>query len=84
MNDKVYDLIVKILDSDLSKESKDEIVRFYTLPRNTPVQPMIELPEDDEGLGTIHRPTAKDEQRKLNPRKAQEEDAMSDTLKGRV
>ena len=81
MNQSVYDLVTKILDSDLPRESKDEIVRFYTLPRNTSVVPIIELDEDDEQAGGVHRPTAKDEQRKIHPQQAASEDAMRQTLK---
>lgn len=84
MNDKRYELVFKILESDLSKETKDEIVRFYLLPRNTPVKPPIELPETPDGLGQVKRPSKHDLDRKANPEMAGEEDAMKDTLKGRI
>lgn len=84
MNDQRYQLILKILDSDLPKETKDEIVRFYLLPRNTPVIPFIELPEEPEDLGVVKRPSPHDIDRKNNPQMAAEEDAMKDTLKGRI
>ena len=84
MNEKIYNLLLKILDSDLPRQTKEEIVRFYTLPRNTPVIPPIEQPEESEELGTVSRPSASDEQKKLNPQKAAEQEAMKKTLEGRV
>ena len=83
-NEKIYSLIIAILNSRLSPQSQEEIVRYYLLPRNTPVRPTIELPEDDKDLGTVTRPDAHDEQRKLNPKLAESEDAVKDTLKGRI
>jgi hypothetical protein len=54
INDKKYELVMKILESDLSAKTKDEIVRFYTLPRNTPVKPHIELANvEEKELGAI-------------------------------
>ena len=85
MNDKVYQLIFKVLDSELPKEDKSEIVRFYCLPRNTPVKPMLELPDTEEkDLGPVRQPTAHDLKRKANPEMAQEEDAVKKTLEGRI
>jgi hypothetical protein len=82
MNDKAYELIFKILDSDLPKEDKSEIVRFYLLPRNTAVKPKIELPETPDDLGPVKQPTPHDIKRKKNPEMAGEEDAMKETLDG--
>ena len=84
MNDKIYQLIIKILDSDLLRDTKDEVVRFYTLPRNTPVKPMIEMAEKDIELGVIERPSSHDIQRKNNPKMAESEDAIKETLKDRI
>ena len=84
MNDKRYELVFKVLDSDLSKETKDEIVRFYLLPRNTPVKPPIELPETPDDLGQVKRPSKHDLDRKANPQMAGEEDEVGKILKGRV
>ncbi len=84
MNDQVYNLVLEILKSDLTRESKDEIVRFFLLPRNTPVRPVIEQATEElvEEFGTVHRPTPHTLDRKANPKMAQEEDAMRDTLNG--
>ena len=82
--DKIYQLLIKILDSDLEKSTKTEIVRFYCLPRNTPVKPIIELPETTDDLGPVSQPTQHDLKRKANPKMAGEEDEMKKTLKGRV
>jgi hypothetical protein len=82
MNEKIYDLIFKILDSRLSPETMDEIVRFYLLPRNTPVKSLIEIPDED--IGPVRRPDALAESRKLNPKRTEEEDAMRETLASKL
>ena len=84
MNTKVYELIFKILESDLSKEDKSEIVRFYLLPRNTPVTPRIEIPQKEEGdvPGPVSHPTTHELKRKADPEMAEEEDAITGTLDG--
>ena len=84
MNQQVYDLVMAILQSDLPRQTQEEIVRFYTLPRNTPVKGLIEVPDTSPEVGPVTRPTVKDEQRRLNPKHAEEEDAVRDTLKGRL
>ena len=84
LNDKILNLLNKVLDSSLPPETKNEIVRFYTLPRNTPVRPMIELPENDVGIGPITRPTAKDEYNKLHSMETAGDEAVTKTLKGRI
>ncbi len=82
MNDKAYELIFKILDSDILQTDKSEIVRFYCLPRNTPVKPKVELPEIPDDLGPVSQPTTHDLKRKADPEMAGEEDAMKETLGG--
>ncbi len=84
MNDKAYELILKILASDLPKEDKSEIVRFWMLPRNTPVKPKIEQEEASGDVGPVSQPSKHDIDRKNNPVMAGEEDAMTNTLKGVV
>ena len=84
MNQQVYDLVMAILRSDLPRQTQEEIVRFYTLPRNTPVKGLIEVPDNSPDVGPVSRPTVKDEQRSLNPKRAEAEDAVAETLKGRI
>ena len=85
INEKRYNLVIEVLNSDLPKETRNEIVRFYTLPRNTPVKPMIELPDEPgEDVGPIKRPTPHDLERKKDPEMAAEEDATTETLKGQL
>lgn len=82
MNDKIYSLITKILDSRLSPETQDEIVRFYLLPRNTNVRPLIELPDENtrEELGPVKRPDSVEIERRRKPNKRAEDEAMKQTL----
>ncbi len=86
LNDQVFNLVVELLKSDLTQKTKDDTVRFLLLPRNTPVRPMIELPDDElkEELGTIKRPDHNQIRRKNNPKLAEEQDAMKETLEGRI
>ncbi len=57
LNDKGLEFIKIILNSDLSRPTKEEIVRFFTLPRNTPVRSIIEEPISDD-VGGVERPDA--------------------------
>lgn len=82
MNDKIYNLIDKIIDSDLPKETRNQIVRFYMLPRATQLKPQIELPDEPENLGTVKRPGEHALKRKADPEMAAEEDATKETLNG--
>jgi len=74
-NDKVYQLVIKILDSRLPPQTQEEIVRFFLLPRNTPIRPMIELPDEEvmRSLGSIKRPTITDIKKKENPNYEEDE-----------
>ena len=86
MNKLVYDLVMALLGSDLSKDSKDEIVRFYLLPRNTPVRPIIEMPDENvrEELGPIKRLDAKAVDRLKHPENYEGADAVAETLRGKL
>ncbi len=75
---------MKIISSDLPKEDKSEITKFYLLPRNTPIKPIIERPDFPEDIGPVSQPTPHDLKRKANPKMAGEEDQMKKTLKGIV
>lgn len=81
MNEKIYNLVLKILDSELPKSSKEEIVRFYTLPRNTPVKPIIEIEEEPKAdVGVVKRPDGHELDRRANPAMAGSEDAVKELL----
>ncbi len=80
LNDKIISLIERILSADLPTKTKDEITRFYLLPRNTTVIPIIEKDEEPSQAGTVKRPTAREIELKKNPKLKAEQDAMSETL----
>jgi len=86
MNKQIYDLVMAILGSDLTKDSKDDIVRFYTLPRNTPVRPMIEMPDEDiqDTVGSVKRSTSKETDKMRHPEKYAGANAVRDTLRERI
>lgn len=77
---------MEILKSDISREAKTEIVKFFTLPRNTPVVPIVELPDEEQraSLGAVSRPTQADIHDREHPEEAEEKKAIGKTLKGRV
>ena len=83
INPKVFELVIKILDSRLPPQTQEEVVRFYLLPRNTPIRPLIELPDEEvlNQLGTVKRPTQEDIDKKNDPDK-EEKEAVAKTLKG--
>lgn len=83
MNQQIYELLIKILESDLLRDTKDEIVRFYMLPRNTPVLPILEQ-EENSDLGSTQRPSFHDIKRKNDPKLAETEDEMKKTLRGKM
>lgn len=79
INDKNLEFIKLILNSDLSRQTKEEIVRFWCLPRNTPVRSAIEEPISDD-VGAIERPTAEDIDYSQNKRKQEEDKEMEKLL----
>lgn len=81
-NDKTYNLLMKILDSSIREDAKTEIVKFYLLPRNTPVRSMVELPDEEarESLGAIKRPDPVELRKRSDPAYKQEVEAMAQTL----
>lgn len=86
MNNNTFELVKLVLTSDINRETKTEIVKFYLLPRNTPVRPMIELPDEEQlsQLGTIKRPSKQELYDKAHPEEKAEKEAIKETLKGRI
>lgn len=80
INDKILQLINKILDSRLPPQTQEEIIRFFLLPRNTPVRSMIELPDEEVKIGTTHRPSKRDLDKKKNPN-IEEDEAINKAYK---
>lgn len=85
-NDKTYDLVMALLTHEPASKDRTEIIKFYLLPRNTPVRPMIELPDEEQKkqLGTVKRKSAQDHYDEEHPLEKQEKDAITKTLKGVV
>lgn len=84
MNQTTLTFLIEIMRSDLSRQTKDDIVRFFSLPRNTPVKALVEIEDNESEAGAIKRPTQHTIDRKNNPKMADEEDAIKETLDGRV
>jgi hypothetical protein len=82
MNDKTYNLVIKILDADITREARTEIIKFFLLPRNTSVRPQIEQEPMESSVGTIQRPSSKDLDKIKNPKKYEGDEAMKNTLDG--
>lgn len=87
MNDQVIEFIYKIMDSNLPKDTINEIVRWYTLPRNTEIRGLIELPDEEleqKNIGIVKRPSADDIKKKEDPKVKEEEDAMRNLLSKKI
>jgi len=80
MNNQTLEFIKLILNSELSRPTKEEIVRFYTLPRNTPIKPALEFSQKNEDIGTIDRPSAEAVELENNPKLKEEEEEMRKLL----
>ena len=80
MNDKIISLIEKILSADLPTKTKDEITRFFLLPRNTAVKPLVEIDDEPSQAGSVKRPNARAIHLKNHPKEAEEQDVMTETL----
>lgn len=81
INDKNLDFIRLILNSDLSRPTKEEIVRFWCLPRNTSIRSAIEEPSHED-IGAIERPDAetKEYNSPKNKIKREEDEAVEELL----
>lgn len=84
LNEKVFDLVLEILKSRLSPQTQEEIVRFFVLPRNTTIRPLIELPDEEvlSELGSVKRPDIEELDKRANPQREQEKQAVKETLDG--
>jgi hypothetical protein len=86
MNKKIFDFIKLLLEKEPPSKDRTEIIKFYTLPRNTTVRPMIEQPDEEvrKQLGTVQRKTPQQMYDEEHPEEVQEKEAIKKTLKGRI
>jgi len=80
MNSQTLEFIKLVLDSELSKQTKEEIVRFYSLPRNTPIKPALEFDEEENEVGAVDRPSAEEIKLNKNPKLKEEQEDMRKLL----
>lgn len=84
MKQDILELLNKILDSnDLSREIKEDLLRYYMLPKpQTEVNYSGPAPIEkaESRVGAIHRPDKKDIDMKNNPKLREENEAMKETL----
>lgn len=73
------ELLLKILQSDISKEVKDKIASYWLLP---PEKGSVNAPilKSDIRVGAIRRPTKEQLDLRANPKKKEEQEAMEETL----
>ena len=62
----IIDLVSKILDSELPTSTKNEITRYYLLPKLGRTQAIIE--DTKSSIGFVERPTAEEIQIENNPK----------------
>lgn len=79
------DFILKLLQSDISKEVKDKIASYWLLPKHLyskeGEEGVAPIQKVNEGrVGAIHRPDKEKLDLKANPKKAEEIKEMEDTL----
>jgi hypothetical protein len=83
MKTEILELLNKILDSnDISRETKEKILLYYMLPKETS-SPEGRAPilKDESKVGAIHRPDKKTLDLKNNPYLKAEQEEMTETLK---
>lgn len=77
------ELLSKILDSNLSQETKDKIFEFWMLPESntsTPKTPIQKIINNDSRVGSIKRPSKEELDLRADPRKQEEIKEMEETL----
>ena len=62
----ILEVVSKILDSDLPMSTRNEVIRYYLLPRLGRTQAIIE--DDKIEVGTVTRPNAEEVRIENNPR----------------
>ena len=77
------DFLTKLLEADISRSVKEEILRFWLLPpqEGAGVAP---IQKSTSPSGAVHRPTKEQIDLKANPKKKEEQEAMEESLKGVV
>lgn len=76
-------LLTKILDSDITKDTKDKIMGYWLLPQSQTAefaQSKAPIQKTESRSGSIKRPTKEQIDLKNNPRVAEEIKAMEETL----
>jgi len=66
----IIDLVSKILDSELPTSTKNEITRYYLLPKLGRTQAIIE--DSKSSIGFVERPSAEEIAIENNPRLKEE------------
>ncbi len=81
-NLKVFELVSLILEKEPPSKDRTEIIKYYLLPRNTGIRPLIELPDEEvtESLGAIKRPSKRELDLKKNPN-LEEDEAIAKAYK---
>lgn len=81
LNPQILELVKIVIDSDLPKATREDIVRFFTLPRITPATPAIETPPKDDEVGVVPRPDTEEVELYRNKNLREETQEMDKTLK---
>jgi len=80
LSPRILELVKLIVNSDLPKATRDDITRFFTLPRNTSAKPAIETEETDEEVGVVERPSVEEVALQKDKSQREENKAMNKTL----
>jgi len=74
------DLLTKILDADISRETKERILSYWLLPAGIGSSGPPPIQTTEGKSGAVHRPTKEQLDLKANPKKAEGVKEMEDTL----
>ncbi len=80
----ILELVKAVINSDLPKATREEIVRFWTLIRVTDLKTPIEAVGEDEtdpDVGVVERPSVETVELRKNKSQRGENKAMNKTLK---
>lgn len=77
----ILDVVAKILDSDLPTSTRNEVTRYYMLPRLGRTQAIVENPKMD--VGAVERPDSEEIEIENNPKLKAEYEETEKLMRGK-
>lgn len=77
----IQDLLTKILDADINRETKEKIISHWMLPTEASEKAPLQIHKIDTGrVGAVRRPSKEDLKLKRNPKLKEEKEVMEQTI----